>query len=162
MEIQDLIYDLVEAYQTRFPAMMGELHLKRVTASPPEAVTEWPWMYFVLSEGEASFLAYAALRDLAPTRAAMPPEVRRNPLDLAHHFKAQVLVRPRRDVVEDDRIARLFITPLLQVAAEIRTGAQLIDVRPTGYRYGVLPFGALDKPVEFMGIELYFDARLEA
>jgi hypothetical protein len=166
MEIQGMIDALVDDYKERFPRNLGELWIKRVTSNVPEAVTEWPWMYFVIGDGDVSLMTFRTGLDMAPTRAKIPTTVQRNRIQIVHRFRAQLLVRPRRDLVEDEAAVRLFITPLLQVAAEDRHGADwpgLIDLRPTGYKYGVFDLGRLDdKAVQFIGVEINFEARMEA
>ena len=122
MDIDDLIIALGDDYKERFPQSLGDLWIKRVTPTVPEAITEWPWLYFVVGDGDVTDLTYGAVQDVAPTRALVPPHVIRNHLLIVHRFKAQLLVRPRRDLVEDETLVRPFITPLLQVAAEKRRG----------------------------------------
>jgi hypothetical protein len=166
MEIHGLIDELVDDYIERFPRNLGELWIKRVTSNVPEMVVEWPWLFFVLGDGDVSLFTLRTSLDLAPTRATIPATVQRNRLKIVHRFRAQLLVRPRRDLVEDEAAVRPFITPLLQVAAEDRHGEAwpgLIDLRPTGYKYGVFDLGRLDdKVIQFIGVEINFEARMEA
>ena len=92
MAIETIIETLAEVYRETFDRAAGDLWLKRVTANVPEAVNEWPWMYFVADAGEVAGLTLPSACDAAVGTGT----VRRRALQVVHRFKGQLLVQPRR------------------------------------------------------------------
>lgn len=169
MAIDTIIEDLAAVYREHFSRQAGDLWIKRVTENVPEAVAEWPWMYFVIQNGDVELKTFASDLPGTPRRrtsvvafgGSPPDDVRRPKIDLTHRFKLQLLVRPRRDLVEDEAAVRPFVEPLITVAAENLTLDDSVEYcKPTGYTYGVLTLGRVDgRAVDFVGIELEFEAQ---
>jgi hypothetical protein len=170
--ITDIIDGLVTVYENYFNKSAGDLWIKRITSTVPEAVTEWPWMYFVLEDGDVALMTFAA--DVAKTRrraqsltvfgADTGETVRRPKVDVTHRFKAQLLVRPRRDLLEDETLVRPFIQPMSTVTAEhLNLSGALGDgeyCKMTGYRYGKFELGRLnERAEEFIGVEFSYEAK---
>ena len=167
MAIDSIIESLAAVYRAHFNRQAGDLHIKRVTENVPEAVTAWPWLFFVVESGEVAVKTFA--RDLPGTprrRRAVafgstPADVRRPKIDLLHRFKLQLVVCPRRDLAIDETRVRIFIEPLITVAVEnLDQGGAVQYCRPTSYRYGVLTLGQVSgQAVDFAGVELSFEAQ---
>jgi hypothetical protein len=167
MAITSIIERLSDIYREHFNRGAGDLRIKRVTETVPEAATEWPWLYFVLDEGDVALKTFADDLPATPRRFrsittfGSPDTERRPKLDVTHRFKAQLLVRPRRDLVEDEAKVRPFIEPLVKVAVEnLDLGGLVQYCRPTGYRYGVLTLGRVEeRATEYVGLEIMFEAQ---
>jgi len=166
MAIEGIVEELATVYREHFDRGAGDLRIKRVTENVPEAVTEWPWLYFVIEEGDVDILNFAADTEATPKRRNPLPGdavgiVRRNAVEVVHRFKAQLCVRPRRDLVEDESAVRPFIQPLVTLALEnLKLGGLVLYCKPTGYRYGMLALGQVEgRAVEFVGLEMFFSAK---
>lgn len=167
MAIESIIELLADVYREHFNRGAGDLRIKRVTENVPEAAAEWPWLYFVIEGGDVALKTFAADLPATPRRrrplafGAASVEERRPKLDVTHKFKAQLLVRPRRDLVEDETKVRPFIQPLITVAAEnIDLNGTVQYCKPTGYKYGALSLGRFEeRATEFVGVEVFFEAQ---
>jgi len=168
MAIETIIQALADIYSDHFNRQAGDLWIKRVTTNVPEAVAEYPWLYFVIDGGDVTLKTFASELPGTPRRrrplaafGSTPDDVRRPKLDVIHTFKAQLLVRPRRDLVEDEAQVRPFIEPLIKVAAEnLKLGGIVQYCKPIKYTYGVLTLGRVEgRGVDFVGIELSFEAQ---
>lgn len=157
---------LVVLYREHFNRDAGELWIKRVTAAPPEAVNEWPWLYWTVEDGDCGLLTFRTALNALPQRprafgATSDATVTRPKLDVTHRLKAQLLVTPRRDLLRDELVTRPFVEPFLILAAEnITLGGLAEHCYVTGYRYGVFQAGRVaEKTVEFLGIEFNFELK---
>lgn len=167
MAINTIIDAMVELYEDHFTRSSGDLRILRVTPHVPEAVTEWPWLFFVVGDGDVELMTFAA--DVAETpkrRQALAVfgssgTTKRPKVQMVHRFKAQLLVKPRRDLSEDEALVRPFVQPVITLMAEHLEVASGVEYcKPTGYRYGVFPVGKLEeRAVEFVGLEIDFEAR---
>lgn len=158
---------LADLYAGHFSREAGEMRIRRVTAMPPESVNEVPWLFFVADEGTVETMTFkTSLEDVPRRRRALTfgseavTYSTRPHLQVTHRFKAQLLVKVRQDLALDEAAARPFIEPLLLVCAQDPTLGGLVErCFPTGYRYGVLPFGRVEERArEFMGVEVLFEA----
>jgi len=169
MAIDSIIGALGDVYADHFHRGAGDLWIKRVTETVPEVVTEWPWLFFVCDEGDVELMTFASDLPATPRRRqttikafGQAAETERRPkLQVTHRFKAQLLVRPRRDLAEDETLVRPFIEPVLKVTAEnLDLGETVGHCKPTGYKYGVFSVGKVDeRAVEFIGIEFSYEAQ---
>lgn len=169
MAIDAIIKALGTVYENHFHRGAGDLWIKRVTGTVPEVVTEWPWMFFVCEEGDVELMTFASDLTKTPRRRqttirafGQAAETERRPkLSVTHRFKAQLLVRPRRDLAEDEAQVRPFIEPVLKVTVENLDLAGTVEYcKPTGYTYGVFAIGKLDeRAVEFIGVEFHYEAK---
>jgi len=164
--IDEIVGLLVTLYREHFNRDAGDLGIKRVTANVPEVVGEWPWLYWVVDEGDVELLTFdAALEGVARRRRPLPTfaprAVRRPKVLMTHRFKAQLLVQPRRDLVADEARVRPFIAPFVLLMAEnLELGGRLAYCKVTGYRYGVIEHGRVDdRAVQFAGVEFMFEAQ---
>jgi hypothetical protein len=161
MALPDIIDALVDVYAAHYTATAGDQRIKRVTATVPEAVVEWPWLYFVCERGDVELLTFDTTKAGTPrTFGGAPADVLRPNLLVTHHFKSQLLVRPRRDLVEDESLVRPFIQSMLTLTTEnIELGGLVKRCSITRYRYGAFPLGQVNqKPVEFIGLEFEYEA----
>ncbi len=156
MAINSIIEALAEVYAENFTRDYDPLWIKRVTESVPESVNEWPWLYFIPDAGDVEGLALpsshsASLGDGTVTRRKMK---------ITHQFKAQLLVRPRRNLRRGEEIARQFIQPIITVTDEnYQLGGAALAVQVISYNYGVLTLGEMDRrAVEYVGIEFVYRA----
>lgn len=158
MAIETIIESLADVYRESFTCHEKNegLWIKRVTVTVPEAVVEWPWLYFIADAGEVRGLTLPSPHD-----ATFGDEtVRRRNLQVKHQFKAQLLVRPRRDLGADEAAARKFLQPVLTVTDEnFRLGGVALSVQVISYNYGLLTFGQTDqRATEYIGIEFVYQA----
>jgi hypothetical protein len=161
--LDDIIGALVSVYQAHFTKSAGDQRIKRVTATVPEAVGEWPWLYFVCQSGDVEYLTFVDPAKTATPRAfgAAPSVSPRPNLSVTHQFKAQLLVRPRRDLVEDETLVRPFIQPVITLTAEhCELGGLAKYCKILRYKYGAFPLGQVEqKPVEYLGLEFEYEAQ---
>lgn len=167
MAITTIIDALVTKFEDHFTRQSGDLRIKRVTSHVPEAVTEWPWMYFVVGDGDVALMTFSDdITQTAKRRQSLAAfgssgTVHRPKAEITHRFKAQLLVRPRRDLTEDESLVRPFIQLLITLPMEALTlGLAIEYCKPTGYRYGVFSVGQIDeRAVDFIGVEVDFEAK---
>lgn len=150
MTIGTILTALAAVYEETFPQNETGERIKRVTAHVPEQVHEWPWLYFVVEAGEIRPETF---------QAALPSgfggTARRSNYEVVHRFKAQLLVRPRRNLAEDEPLVRALLAPVLLAPLEdVTLGGAARYCYPTGYRYGRLTHGQ----VEYAGLEVMFEA----
>lgn len=163
MAIDAILDAMVDVYKSHF-VKASDNYIKRVTATVPESVDEWPWLYFVCDAGDVELMTFSDDLDETPQRRTFgkpTTTVRRPKLTVTHRFKAQLLVRPRRDLAEDETQVRPFIEPIILVTTEnIELGGLVKYVKPTGYKYGMMAMGRVaEKPIEYIGVEFFYEAK---
>lgn len=169
MAIETIIADLAGIYREHFNLSAGDMRIKQVTENVPEKVTEWPHLFFVMGDGDSELMTFSSdvpktrrRRQSLPVFGSAPDDetVRRPKVQLTHRFKAQLLVRPRRDLVEDESAARPFVQRVITLTAEhLDLDGSVEHCKPTGYLYGKFELGTVgEKVVEFIGIEFTFEA----
>jgi hypothetical protein len=160
--LQDIIDELVDVYAAHFTASAGDQRIKRVTATVPEAVAEWPWLYFVAQSGDVGLMTFADPSAPGTPKAfgGVVANVLRPNLMVTHRFKSQLLVRPRRDLMEDEAQVRPFIQPVITLTIEnIELGGLVKHCKIVSYKYGIFTLGQIEqKPVEFIGLEFEYEA----
>jgi len=165
--INSIIDAMAELYEDYFTRSSGDLQIKRVTSHVPEVVTEWPWMFFVIEDGDVDLMTFAADVAETPKRRqslsvfGSSGTTKRPKVQMTHRFKSQLLVRPRRDLSEDESLVRPFIQPVITLIVENLEVASGVEYcKPTKYRYGVFSVGKLnERDVQFVGLEVDFEAR---
>lgn len=154
-------------FAEHFNREAGDMRIKRVTRAPPENISEWPWMFWTADEGDVDLMTFAETLQDVPRRrikrtfGAEPVSTTRRPkLEVTHRFKGQLFVKPRQDLSKDEAACRPFIEPVMILMAENNTLGGLVKrCFVTGYKYGILKFGALDERArEFIGIDFAFEA----
>lgn len=169
-QIVDIIDQLVTIYKAHFTRRAAKNQIKQITASPPERISEWPWMYFVLGEFTvtretfgSSLYATEQRRFTLPTfgeEPAQETEIRGKQL-ISQVVQAQLLVTPRRNLQEDDRAARFFIQPVVTLTeANSDVNEYALDCRVTGGNVGNFNFGRLgEDPISFIGVEFNYQIQ---
>jgi hypothetical protein len=162
MSIGNILDALVSVYQSEFTKAAGDLYIKRVTATVPEAAVEWPWLYFVCDSGDIALMTFSD--DLEGThvrRTFGSASIKRRPkTQVMHHFRGQLLVRPRSDLATDEALIRPFIQPMITLTVEnIELGGIVQYVKPMRYRYGKFALGIAEKAIEFIGLEFEYEAK---
>ena len=156
MAIDEIIEELAVCYREHFNRQAGDLRIKRVTENVPEAVTEWPWMYFIPDVGDVEGRTLpsshdASLGDGTATRRGFK---------VTHQFKAQLLVRPRRNLLRGEEITRQFLQPIITVTDEnYQLSGVVLGIQVTSYDYGVLALGRFNqRETQYIGAEFVYQA----
>ena len=157
MAIETIVAALATVYRETFDRAAGGLWIKRITETVPEAVNEWPSLYFIADAGEVTGLTLPSACDAAVGTGT----VHRRGLQVVHRFKGQLLVQPRRNLQQADTAARPFVQAMIHVTEEnYRLGRTVLGVQVVSYDYGVLTFGQVEqRAVEYIGCEFVYEAR---
>jgi hypothetical protein len=169
--ISAVIEALVGIYRRGFSQNAGARQIKGVEPARPENVTSWPILYFALNEFRVVDGAFAAAlpsvqpnpRPLAFGQMRYETKSRRSQL-IDHEFVGQLLVTPRRNLPQDDLLARQFVDVMIPFQAENATLGGLVEkCFITGGRFGIFTIGTVaDIQKEFLGIEFNFTAQFWA
>lgn len=157
-DVNDIINKLVEINRGFF-TKAGELTIKRVTPYVPENVSEWPWLFFYIDDGDVEKTTFKSNKNAVTNIRAFgqPPtseQKKRATLRFTYRIQAQLLVKPRKDTEEDEPLARKFIKPIpILIAENNELGGLVHDCQVTGYTYGALTLGVFGgKSQTFIGL----------